>query len=169
MEVLKELDVPTFGKRFKVHTAINVLREECGYQVIKSGNSRMSIVSSNCSDDTGFRHSSISPANISRTSKFRHSSISPTNISPTSRFSNPSCNRQCSYHSNLITTAADRHYRRTSQRASNSILKNGEDDEEDFVSIQSNIPTIDRNVSSNYDMMNVNSENVNIFLLPIIV
>lgn len=29
MNSLKELDVPTFGKRFKLHAAISVLREEC--------------------------------------------------------------------------------------------------------------------------------------------
>ncbi|KAI8055602.1 uncharacterized protein B0P05DRAFT_560663, partial [Gilbertella persicaria] len=32
MNALKELNVPTFGKRFKLHTALTMLRKECGYQ-----------------------------------------------------------------------------------------------------------------------------------------
>lgn len=138
MEALKELDVPTFGKRFKVHTAIQVLREECGYQSIRN---RMSIASFlNCStSDERFRHSLLQS--------------SPTNTSPTSRYSNPIYNRQ-SYHSNLISaTTANKHYRRSRSRSqrrsnnSNSTLYQHEDDDEeddeeegDLVSIKSNIP-----------------------------
>ncbi|KAI8890156.1 PH-domain-containing protein, partial [Backusella circina FSU 941] len=42
MNSLKELDIPTFGKRFKVQNAINALRDEYFHQM---GHSRMSVAS----------------------------------------------------------------------------------------------------------------------------
>ncbi|KAI8878418.1 PH-domain-containing protein [Backusella circina FSU 941] len=47
MNALKELDVPTFGKRFKIQNAINILREEWSSR--KSQN-RISVASSTLSD-----------------------------------------------------------------------------------------------------------------------
>ncbi|KAF1796268.1 hypothetical protein FB192DRAFT_1467096, partial [Mucor lusitanicus] len=86
MTSLKELDIPTFGKRFKLHTAINALREECGYQPTN----RMSITSSTYSTDSRFLQQK-SPTS---------SSTSPSSA----RYSNPIYTRHsASYHSNLVT------------------------------------------------------------------
>jgi hypothetical protein len=48
MNSLKELDIPTFGKRFKVQNAINALRDEYFHQM---GHSRMSVASLAISED----------------------------------------------------------------------------------------------------------------------
>jgi hypothetical protein len=91
METLKELDIPTFGKRFKVHSAISALREECGYQP----SNPMSITSSTSLEDQRFH---------------QRSSTSPSSI----RFPNPIYNQQStSYPSNLVVM--EKHYKRTSQ------------------------------------------------------
>ncbi|KAG2207479.1 hypothetical protein INT47_004227 [Mucor saturninus] len=89
MDSLKELDVTTYGKRFKVLTALNLLREESGYHITNPTN-RMSVTSSTYS-----------------TEDFQ-SPISPT----PSRYSNhrPSS----SFHSNLIH---EKHQRSKSERA----------------------------------------------------
>jgi hypothetical protein len=91
METLKELDIPTFGKRFKVHSAISALREECGYQPLN----RMSITTSSYSEDQCFR---------------QRSSTLPSSIPS----SNPDFNRQStSYPSNLVIM--EKHHERISQ------------------------------------------------------
>ena len=52
MGALKELDVPTYGKRFKVHNALNALREECGHQItVLPPTHRLSIASSTLSEE----------------------------------------------------------------------------------------------------------------------
>lgn len=88
MDSLKELDVATYGKRFKVLTAINVLRDECGYQIANPAN-RLSVTSSTYSDDF---QTPTSPT-ASRYSSHRPSS---------------------SFHSNLIH---EKHQRSKSERA----------------------------------------------------
>lgn len=57
METLKELDIPTFGKRFKVHSAISALREACRYQLLNN----MSITSSTYSKDQRLHQSLMLP------------------------------------------------------------------------------------------------------------
>lgn len=89
MDSLKELDVSTYGKRFKLLTSLNLLREESGYHITNTAN-RMSVTSSTYSTDDF------------------QSPISPT----PSRYSNhrPSS----SFHSNLIH---EKHQRSKSERA----------------------------------------------------
>ncbi|KAI9268478.1 hypothetical protein EDC94DRAFT_514032 [Helicostylum pulchrum] len=67
MDSLKELNVLTFGKRFKIHTALTILRDECGYQLASPVN-RMSMTSSTYSDDLRFhqRHQSPTSPTASR-------------------------------------------------------------------------------------------------------
>lgn len=138
MEALKELDVPTFGKRFKVHTALNVLREECGYPIIPSSNNRLS------------QSSSI----YSSTNESKSSPTSTTTPSPnSSRFSNPIYNKQsstASYHSNLMV---DSKQRKSQQQ---QIVENEEDE-----SIKS--PPI-LSPTSNYDIMEASMKNVSFLL-----
>lgn len=101
MNSLKELDIPTFGKRFKLHTAINALREECGYQPTN----RMSITSSTYSTDSRF---------------IQQKSPSSSSTSPSSaRYPNPIYTRNsASYHSNIVTL--EKHHKRRISHQSSS-------------------------------------------------
>lgn len=102
MNSLKELDIPTFGKRFKLHTAINALREECGYQPTN----RMSITSSTYSTDSRFLQQK-SPTS---------SSTSPSSA----RYSNPIYTRHsASYHSNMVTLDKQHQRRRSHTSVTN--------------------------------------------------
>lgn len=63
MNALKELDVPTFGKRFKIQNAINILREEW---FSRKSQNRISIASSTLSDiRKKARSTIISPSQLS--------------------------------------------------------------------------------------------------------
>lgn len=98
MESLKELDVPTFGKRFKLHSAIIALREECGMQ--SPGRNRLS---SSYSDDQRFHHQR-----------------SPSHSPSSARYSSPMYNKNSfSYHSNL--TSADKYHQ--SRKSYHSSIK----------------------------------------------
>lgn len=96
MNSLKELDIPTFGKRFKLHTAINALREECGYLPTN----RMSVTSSTYSTDSRF---------------IQQKSPTSSSTSPSSaRYSNPIYTRHsASYHSNLVNLEKQHQRRRS--------------------------------------------------------
>lgn len=103
MESLKELDVPTFGKRFKLHGAIVALREECGMQS-PNRNNRLSITSSSYSDDQRFQHRR-----------------SPSHSPSSARYSSPMYTKNSfSYHSNL--TSADK-YNHQSRKSYHSSIK----------------------------------------------
>ncbi|GAN11606.1 conserved hypothetical protein [Mucor ambiguus] len=129
MNSLKELDIPTFGKRFKLHTAINALREECGYQPTN----RMSITSSTYSTDSRFLQQK-SPTS---------SSTSPSSA----RYSNPIYTRHsASYHSNLVTL--DKQHQRRRSHTSGT--------QEDQTSLQMLSPV---SPASHYDIMEANSQN----------
>lgn len=43
IETLKELDIPTFGKRFKIMSAINSLKEEAGLLPKEDGENKLSV------------------------------------------------------------------------------------------------------------------------------
>lgn len=93
MESLKELDVPTFGKRFRLHGAIMALRDECGMQPSNNHRNRLSMTSSSYSDD---HH------------RQRSSSHSPSSA----RYSSPMyAKNSFSYHSSL--TNADKYQRKS--------------------------------------------------------
>lgn len=130
MEALKELAVPTFGKRFKIHTALNVLREECGYQTISiPSNNRMSIASSTYSEHQ------------------RHESPTSPN---SSRYSNPLYHRQSpSYHSNLIIE-------KQQGRKSHPVSRK-QYDEESIKSLKSDTPVVPS--TSDYDIMETSIKN----------
>ncbi|KAL7322338.1 hypothetical protein PS15p_211967 [Mucor circinelloides] len=102
MNSLKELDIPTFGKRFKLHTAINALREECGYQPTN----RMSVTSSTYSTDSRF---------------IQQKSPTSSSTSPSSaRYSNPIYTRHsASYHSNLVNLDKQHQRRRSHTSVTN--------------------------------------------------
>ncbi|CAO0793245.1 unnamed protein product [Mucor circinelloides] len=102
MNSLKELDIPTFGKRFKLHTAINALREECGYQPTN----RMSVTSSTYSTDSRF---------------IQQKSPTSSSTSPSSaRYSNPIYTRHsASYHSNLVNLEKQHQRRRSHTSVTN--------------------------------------------------
>ncbi|EPB83337.1 hypothetical protein HMPREF1544_09927 [Mucor circinelloides 1006PhL] len=102
MNSLKELDIPTFGKRFKLHTAINALREECGYQPTN----RMSVTSSTYSTDSRF---------------IQQKSPTSSSTSPSSaRYSNPIYARHsASYHSNLVNLEKQHQRRRSHTSVTN--------------------------------------------------
>lgn len=147
MDSLKELNVVTFGKRFKIHTALAILRDECGYQSTNPVN-RMSMTSSTYSDDLRFhqRH---------------HSPTSPT----VSRFYPINERQSSSYHSNLIM---ERHHRQRSGR--HSTKKEYEDEEENGLqspdSIKSPLSDVSNSIltpTSNYGIMEASSKNVCIF------
>ncbi|CAO3616286.1 unnamed protein product [Mucor fragilis] len=130
MNSLKELDIPTFGKRFKLHTAINALREECGYQPTN----RMSITSSTYSTDSRFLQQK-SPTS---------SSTSPSSA----RYSNPIYTRHsASYHSNMVTLDKQHQRRRSHTSVTN----------EDQASPQMLSPV---SPTSHYDIMEASSQNV---------
>lgn len=154
MESLKELNVLTFGKRFKIHTALTILRDECGYQSANPIN-RMSLTSSTYSDDL-------------RSHQRHHSPISPT----VSRHGLGNNRQSVSYHSNLMI---ERHY----NRPRNELLspkkqyEEEEDEEEEEEetetgllspdSIKSPLSDVSATVltpTSNYDIMNTESKNV---------
>lgn len=136
MDSLKELDVSTYGKRFKIHTALNVLREECGYQITNPAN-RMSVTSSTYSDDFRLQQRHQSPT-------------SPT----ASRYSN---NRQSSsYNSNLIM---EKHHCRKSERT-DTIKEYDEQESNGLQSPESPASTQILFPASNYDIMEANSKNV---------
>ncbi|KAI8640458.1 hypothetical protein BD408DRAFT_419749 [Parasitella parasitica] len=108
MNSLKELDIPTFGKRFKLHTAINSLREECGYQPTN----RMSITSSTYSTDSRLTQQKT-PATSA--------SASPSSV----RYStNPIYVRDsASNYSSLVTL--EKHYRPSSTIDQNHVSPQG--------------------------------------------
>ncbi|KAI8993419.1 hypothetical protein BDB01DRAFT_847302 [Pilobolus umbonatus] len=76
MEALKELNVPTFGRRFKIQTAITALREE-RYQP-KKNNGRVSFIS-NTSEDTRCLPTSQSGTSGHPVNKHFHSAIHTSN------------------------------------------------------------------------------------------
>lgn len=135
MEALKELAVPTFGKRFKIHTALNALREECGYQVIAiPSHNRISIASSTYSEEK-FHHQ-------------RHESPTSPN---SSRYSNPIYHRQTSsYHSNLMI---EKQQSRKSHQSSKKQC-----DEESVKSPKSETSAV--LPTSDYDIMETSIKNV---------
>ncbi|KAK4511887.1 Glyco_hydro_15 domain-containing protein [Mucor velutinosus] len=129
MNSLKELDIPTFGKRFKLHTAISALREECGYQPTN----HMSITSSTYSTDSRFLQQK-NPTS---------SSTSPSSA----RYSNPIYTRHsASYHSNLMTL--DKQHQRSRSHTSGT--------PKDQTSLQMLSPV---SPASCYDIMEANSQN----------
>ncbi|KAG2229100.1 hypothetical protein INT48_003203 [Thamnidium elegans] len=144
MDSLKELNVLTFGKRFKIHTALAILRDECGYQLASPVN-RMSMTSSTYSDDLRFHQRHQSPT-------------SPT----VSRYHSPINHRQSSsYHSNLIM---ERHHHR--QRSERDSIKKEFDEEDNGLqspdsikSPLSDVPTPVLSPTSNYDIMEASSKN----------
>ncbi|KAI8988119.1 hypothetical protein BDF20DRAFT_832992 [Mycotypha africana] len=70
MGSLKELDVPTFGKRYKIHTAIQILRNECG---LKNQPKRVSVCSPTCFDDYLTNEKSSHSPEYSISSHTKHS------------------------------------------------------------------------------------------------
>ncbi|KAI8386807.1 hypothetical protein BD560DRAFT_443409 [Blakeslea trispora] len=80
MDSLKELNIPTFGKRFRLYTAINLLKEEYEYQCCN----RMSTASSSDGSEEAIE-SSTTFESIDRFS--RHSQISQPSIMSTQNLS----------------------------------------------------------------------------------
>ncbi|CEP14218.1 hypothetical protein [Parasitella parasitica] len=144
MNSLKELDIPTFGKRFKLHTAISALREECGYQPTN----RMSITSSTYSTDSRLTQHKT-PATSASTS--------PSSV----RYStNPVYARDsASNHSNLM--ALEKHHRRSSLIGQGEfglrlLLSCTQANRLDHVSPHGASPV---SPASNYDIMSPNHHN----------